>query len=238
VLNNKKRLRISDFIRHLPIDKNGLPIITTNYDRLIEVGCEIAGFNIDNMFVGKLISKLNEKESKMSFCRSIKQQGGKVSLDYCKRIRIYKPHGCFNWRMFNNEPMSLAIPIKGRRLIITPGLNKFRAGYEKPFDIHREKANSAIDMASKIIVIGYGFNDDHLETHLIEQIKLGKPTLILTRSLSDNTKAVVDIYKNVCALSYYKTNSTMGTKYENNGNTQILENINLWDIGELVKEVF
>lgn len=51
-----------------------------------------------------------------------------------------------------------------------------RQGYESPFDHHRSRANQEIDRAGRFLVLGYGFNDDHLETHLSPSIKGGKPT--------------------------------------------------------------
>ncbi|WP_176555922.1 hypothetical protein [Bacillus cereus] len=69
-----------------------------------------------------------------------------------------------NWYWSNGKPIISAFDLNIERLIITPGANKYRNGYDTPFDIHRVKANSAIDTASKFIIIGYGFNDEHLET--------------------------------------------------------------------------
>ena len=58
-----------------------------------------------------------------------------------------------------------------------------RQGYSVPFDIHRARANEEIDKAQRYIIIGYGFGDDHLETHLMQQLRAGKPALIQTRLL-------------------------------------------------------
>ncbi|MDY0407228.1 SIR2 family protein [Virgibacillus sp. 179-BFC.A HS] len=174
VIAGHKELRFSKYLRKMHIPNTGLPIITTNYDRLIEVSSELVGIPVDNMFFGRSIASLNEKESNLSFCKAIKSKSrNKVQLSYHRRIKIFKPHGCLGWFDYNGSPISTFLNLKAKNLIITPGLNKFRVGYEQPFDIHREKANKAIDEATKFIIIGYGFNDDHLETHLLHQIKQG-----------------------------------------------------------------
>ena len=46
--------------------------------------------------------------------------------------------------------------------MITPGVNKYRAGYNSPFDKHRDLANDYIKNAGRLLVVGYGFNDAHL----------------------------------------------------------------------------
>lgn len=96
---------------------------------------------------------------------------------------ILKPHGCLSWHLINSIPYSLPDYSIEDSLIITPGLNKYREGYSVPFDIHRARANEEIDKAQRYIIIGYGFGDDHLETHLMQQLRAGKPALIQTRLL-------------------------------------------------------
>lgn len=127
----------------------------------------------------------------------------------------------------------LAMP----RLIITPGLNKFRNGYESPFDRHRERANQAIDHASRFLIIGYGFNDDHLETHLTPMIRRGTPTLLLTYALSANAKALVAQYKNVAAIERISIKGSEGSRIIVNGDEIAIPGTGIWDLGEFVKEV-
>ncbi|WP_176481944.1 SIR2 family protein [Paucisalibacillus globulus] len=240
VIAGNKEFRFSKYIRKMHIPNSGLPIITTNYDRLIEFSCELAGVPVDNMFFGRSIAMLDENKSSLSFCKGIKSKTrDRVQLSYHKRIKIFKPHGCLGWFDYNGTPVSTSLNLKAKNLIITPGLNKFRAGYEQPFDIHREKANKAIDEASKYIIIGYGFNDDHLETHLIDRIKRGVPTLIITRTLSENTIRIISENTNVLAISHsIKNKFDEGTLFQGNGKSVFLKNIDLWDLGEFIEEVF
>lgn len=237
VINGENTLRFSKFIKNFNIPDTGLVIICTNYDRLIEIACEVEGIPIDNLFFGKNISILDEDRSKMSFCEGLVQNGKRVRRVFSRKVLIYKPHGCLNWYWFNGKPINSSFDLDLERLIITPGGNKYRSGYDTPFDIHREKANSAINVASKFIVIGYGFNDDHLETHLKHRIENGVPTLILTRSLSDNTRKIIKDKQNIIALSYFQNAESSGTEvFYNNENYQI-KGINIWDIEKLVEEV-
>src|SRR5690606_14272540 len=114
---------------------------------------------------------LNEMESQLSFLREVKLIGKLVHYRYRDRVKLFKPHGSFDWFLGDSSPIRYCGELALPRHIITPGSNKFRNGYESPFDKHRERANESIDHASRFLIIGYGFNDDHLETHLKPKLR-------------------------------------------------------------------
>jgi hypothetical protein len=234
----EKRLRFSNFIKRFRIPEAGLVVVCTNYDRLVEIACELEGIPVDNLFYGKNISHLDEKKSQMSFCEGLERNGKTVKRIFTRKVLVYKPHGCLNWYLSEGKPINSSFDLNLERLVITPGANKFRTGYNSPFDIHREKANNAIDQAAKFIVVGYGFNDEHLETHLKKRISNGVPTLLLTRSLSQNTRKVIEDNHNVIALSYFNDDKTEGTEIIFKNTSYNIDNLNLWDIDNLIKAVF
>jgi len=169
VFTGSRVLRLTRLLAHMIKPTTGLTIVTTNYDRLVEVAVEEANIGADTMFVGRFAGQMNERESQLSFCREVRlKRGGKTAgLVYCPRALICKPHGSLDWYVRDGRPVFYAGDLTGvARLIITPGHNKFRNGYDSPFDHHRSRANQAIDRASRFLVLGYGFNDDHLQTHL------------------------------------------------------------------------
>lgn len=238
VITGENELRFSSFIKKFRIPETGLVVICTNYDRLVEIACEVEGIPVDNLFYGKNISVLDEKKSQMSFCEGVVANGRIMKRVFAKKVLIYKPHGCLNWYWSNGKPINSTFDLNIERLIITPGANKYRNGYDTPFDIHREKANKAINTASKFIIIGYGFNDDHLETHLKQRISNGIPTLVLTRSLSENTKEIIREKENIIALSYFKSEEVSGTEVFYNNNSYQMNDVDLWDIEKLTEAVF
>ncbi|MCM1494538.1 MAG: SIR2 family protein [Bacteroides sp.] len=213
-----------------------MTVITTNYDRLIEYACEINDIMVDTLFVGKYLASYKPDQSKYSCCIGIQQRNGKgTTLKYAPKITLLKPHGCLSWHLINDIPYSIMnYPVEDS-LIITPGLNKYREGYSVPFDIHRGRANEEIDRAQQYIIIGYGFGDDHLETHLVQQLRRGKPALILTYELSPNAERLVDECKNVTAISHA---NSLDSKVTNAEGETILSGINFWDLHEMIKEVF
>ena len=74
-----------------------------------------------------------------------------------------------------------------------------------------------------------------LETHLIQQLHTGKPALIFTYSLSEKAKKIVKECSGITAFCH--TNSC-DTKMLNSMGEIILSGINLWDLHEMIKEVF
>jgi hypothetical protein len=202
-ITGKRVLRFTRLLKHLLKPTSGIPIITTNYDRLIEFASEQAGLGVDTMFVGSYCGYLNEKESHNNFLRDVTFKGGrKIHYRFHERIKLFKPHGSLDWYQGANGPIRHSGNVSMARLIITPGINKFRNGYESPFDTHRDRANSAIDSASRFLAIGYGFNDDHLETHLRPLLKTGKPALLLTRSISAKAKELVQANPHFISLEH------------------------------------
>lgn len=235
ILHQHRTLRFSEYLRHFNIRNNGLTVITTNYDRLIEYACEINGIRIDTLFVGKYFAKYTPEQSKYTFCKKMRKQNGKTVAEYAPKVTILKPHGCLSWHLVNGEPYSIPHAPFEDSLIITPGIDKYKEGYNVPFDTHRAKANTSIDLAQRYIIIGYGFNDDHLETHLVQQLEHGKPALILTHSLSKNTKALIKRCKRITAIC---SNGGLGSIVVTNAGEFLFENLNLWDLNEMFKEVF
>ncbi|MBK3801719.1 SIR2 family protein [Azospirillum brasilense] len=237
VFSRKRTLRFTRLVRQILKPPSGIPIITTNYDRLIEIAVEEAGLGVDTLFIGNFAGELNEQESRLSFCREVTIKAARVQYRYRPRANVFKPHRSLDWYHRAEKPVRYSGNLDLQRLIITPGLNKFRNGYESPFDRHRERANSAIDRANRFLVIGYGFNDDHLETHLTPRIRNGVPTLLLTYSLSDNAVKLVKECSNIIAIQFTKKGGVAGSGVFISGVETFFPKIDLWDLGSFVSEV-
>ena len=239
VFSDRRTLRLTRLLPHLVKPPTGLTIVTTNYDRLVEIAVEEADIGADTMFIGRFAGQLNEIESRMSFCRGVAMKPRRAAtLQFRHRAVICKPHGSLDWYARNGRPVFYAGELTGvARLIITPGHNKFRNGYDSPFDHHRSRANEAIDRASRFLILGYGFNDDHLETHLSPSIKSGKPTLMLTRSLSVVARQLALRHANVIALEFAEVDGITGTTAIVEQNEFFFPGAGMWDVDSFVTEV-
>jgi hypothetical protein len=100
------------------------------------------------------------------------------------------------------------------------------------------RANDAIDQASRFLIIGYGFNDDHLQTHLIPCIQRGVQTLLVTRSLSSRAMDLVKECPNITAIQSAKFAGAEGSEVFVRGKSHAYPNIALWELNSFVSEVF
>ena len=243
VFSGMKTLRFTLLLRHLLKPSTGVQVVTTNYDRLIEVASEEAGLGADTLFVGQFAGHFNENESKLSFCRDVKlnrtkKSGGNFAkFVFRDRVNVFKPHGSLDWYERNGKPVRYGGQLPLTPLIITPGQKKFRAGYESPFDRHRERANAAIDAASRFLILGYGFNDDHLETHLTPKIRNGTPTILLTHKISDNALRIARDCPNLIAIQNWSDGDRVGSSVFKDKIETIIPDVSLWDLGSFIREV-
>jgi len=232
---NGRVLKFSKLLGHLLKPNSGLPVVTTNYDRLIEVAAESAGLAVNGLSTGKYFGLFNPRESKLSMCRNIRRRGKLAHLEYTNFVTVLKPHGSVDWFLVNDEPIFSSIISDARKLMITPGVNKFRGGYDRPFDAHRELANREIDKASRYLIIGYGFNDDHLQVHLEQQLNNGKPAVILTHGITEKTREYLAERENIWAV--VSRDAIPGFKLIIGINEFEFDDLNIWDLEGFVKEV-
>lgn len=238
IIEKSRILRFSEYLSCFNVDLYNLVVITTNYDLLIEYACEIKGLVYSDSYYGKIISKYSPENAEKEMLKGIKR-GKKPINHYKPHIKIYKPHGSINWKLINGKLNKINHVNCGIPCIITPGSNKYEKGYEEPFDYHIGKMGQEIDTAKRLIFIGYGFNDNHLETHLNKSENISKPKLIVTRTLYGNAKKIVDNSPNTIAIEEMKINDeSCGTRIYFGKQIYEIKDKKIWDIAELIKEVF
>jgi SIR2-like domain len=232
VIKDNRRLRLTNILNRC-LRSEPIPIVTTNYDRLVEFAAYQAELGVDSLFVGTDFGRLNHNESYYSHCRGIEHKGRRAVLKFNPRAKVLKPHGSLDWYKTQDGPLRSNLKLNLPRLIITPGNGKYETGYQSPFDKHREISNDHIRKSERYLIIGYGFNDNHLQTHLEASLKKGKPALVLTRSLSDSAKELLKYSAGMTCFSKCEE----GTKVDKRDNSFILEGIEWWDIEKLANEV-
>ncbi len=237
VFAKTRTLRFTRLLKHLLKPETGVPVVTTNYDRLLEIAAEEAGLGVDTLFVGQFAGHLNEKESRFSFCRDASiERKNIIHFRYQQQENvIFKPHGSLDWYYREGKPVRYAGELPLPRLIITPGLNKFRNGYESPFDRHRERANRAIDNASRFLVLGYGFNDDppRNASEAADQGS-GIPSLLLTHTLSDNALKLARDHANVIAIQHGSDKGKDGSWVFVGTMEHFVPDLAIWDLDAFV----
>ncbi|MBK9263555.1 MAG: SIR2 family protein [Polyangiaceae bacterium] len=239
-LSKRVILPFSKLLPHItPSTSNEVHVITSNYDRLIEVAAETIGYGVDTMFVGNYFAALDEKTSRDSFLSEIRPHRTAYRKIYRKRVRLFKPHGSLDWYEQDGEPVRSPVPLDCRRLMITPGAQKYKRGYESIFERHRAAANGILEEADRFLIVGYGFNDEHLEKTLRRELHRGKPCMLMTLYLSPSAKAVIESNPSVFALVQAKdAHGNAGTEFVSSSGQMFFPGLSLWSIDSLVEEVF
>ena len=237
VIKEERELDFSCYLSRFNTDSYDLSVITTNYDLLIEYACEKKRLNYSDSFYGKIISEFSMKEARNEMING-GEKGKKPKNKYKKIIKIYKPHGSINWKFIKGKPYRINNVNFGTPCIITPGCNKYEKGYKPPFDEHINTMSREIDKAKKLVFIGYGFNDNHLQTHLNNCENKQRPVLIISKTLSENAKEFMKNYPNTIAIEAILKNKIECGSRVYSRTSQIELNKNIWKIKELIKEVF
>lgn len=235
VLSGSRILKLSRLLPHLPQDER-LKFVTTNYDRLIEFAAEISGFKVDTKAFGLYHATFSANAAPYAYCDVIDVSKTSIRRVERRLIALYKPHGSLDWMLAKGVPIRSGFTLGPNHcLIITPGRDKYRAGYDQPFDMQRELANRAIDEAQRFLILGYGFNDDHLEKHLTSRIRQGTPTVILTHTLSANTRGFLTGLPNFMALEADAKDGNSTKVYFRDATHSVKEP--LWDVDGFVRGV-
>ena len=159
-----------------------LSIISLNYDRIIEYSADLIGAKIFDGFVGNYIKFFNTLNNPY-----------KNNLN---SINLWKVHGSLGWfedvnGNIRSFALSREIPPSFKPLIITPGTIKYQKTHSDPYRSIITESDKEICNASCYLCIGYGFNDEHIQPKLIEQIKRLKPIVVITKKLTKRSREIL-----------------------------------------------
>jgi hypothetical protein len=143
---------------------------------------------------------------------------------------VHKPHGSLDW--FEVGGKIVRCPVEAGRVpvIITPGADKYQKSFRLAFDDQRNSGNRAASQANRLLFIGYGFNDDHLEQYLCPDLKLTKPTVIVTQTLSDNALKVIMNSKETEVIALCAAPGTGWTRVVNQNGEELTVTEQLWNL--------
>ena len=196
---------LESIIRSLPATYPELCVITPNYDLLIEYSADLIGVPCLTGFCGGIIRSWNPE---MGFIQPKLKRNGKEFP--ARRIRLIKPHGSFAWFQSKANPQFIIEyftirELNGdwRRHMIIPGPTKYSESLKDVCRDHMRYMDLAFMKGQSLLVIGYGFNDPHLEEYLKRSLSRGIPAVYVTKSLSDSAlESFVFPYPNVtCIMS-------------------------------------
>ncbi len=194
--------------------RDRLQIFTTNYDRLIEAGAEIAGLHLIDRFVGNLFPIF--RSSRLNIDIHYNPPGIRGEPRYLEGVAHFvKLHGSLDWIYSGNEIRRMGLPfgassiapyldviglngIDAGSLMIYPNEAKDRETSEYPYvELFRDFASAVCRPNHTLVTYGYGFGDDHIN-RMIEDMLTIPSTHLVVISYSDPLGRIMKTYEKVC----------------------------------------
>jgi len=148
-----------------------IDFVTTNYDCILEYALSNAGYNFTDGFTGRSLSKFNSQPF-----------GTK------KIINLIKVHGSLSWFYNNNNEKVFFLPCEYKQfdnlkyaMILPYKEKKYQEVFKEPYRSLIGKSDNIIEKAKSFLVIGFGFNDEHLTPRIDDKIKKDIPIVIVTK---------------------------------------------------------
>ncbi len=154
-------------------------IITTNYDRVIEYACDQCNIKSDTKFNGNYIRYFSECKLNSKNIVNILKVHGSLDLFKDKNSLVY------------SIPIQSEIPVGFIPEIIAPGSSKYRSVLQGTCRNLLHDADNLINNTQSFLCIGYGFNDEQIQTNIIRGIKKGKPIVVITKEISDKAVRLI-----------------------------------------------
>ncbi len=168
-----------------------LNLFTTNYDRLIEYGCDLAGLHVLDRFVGVLSPVF--RASRLNIDIHYNPPGMRGEPRYLEGvIRLCKIHGSIDWRWENQELRRYGVPFgapldhpdipkePAGSVMIYPNPAKDVETLDYPYaELFRDYASAVCRPNSSLVVYGYGFGDDHVNRVIKDMLTIPSTHLVI-----------------------------------------------------------
>ena len=190
--------------------RDRLQIFTTNYDRCIEAGAEIAGLHLLDRFVGSLAPIF--RSSRLDIDMHYNPPGIRGEPRYLEGVaRFTKLHGSIDWvntrknirrigLPFGAESMEPYLKAPGlmgadsHQLMIYPNSSKDRETAAYPYvELFRDFAAAICRPNNTLISFGYSFGDEHIN-RVIEDMLTIPSTHLVVISRSDPLDRIMHMY--------------------------------------------
>lgn len=180
-----------------------LNIFTTNYDRVIEYGAELAGIRLIDRFVGTInpIFRSSRVEVDMHY----NPPGIRGEPRYLEGVvHFTKLHGSLDWVMRDNVVRRVALPYGAKSieknscsedtLMIYPNAAKDRETSEYPYvELFRDFAATVCRPNSTVVFYGYSFGDEHINRVITDMLTIPSTHLVII-SYSDEGDRIKRFY--------------------------------------------
>jgi SIR2-like domain len=170
--------------------RDRLHIFTTNYDRLIEFGAELAGIRLIDRFVGSLSPLF--RASRLDVDLHYNPPGIRGEPRYLEGVaRFTKLHGSLDWVDEHRQVRRIALPFGAKEykrylpegaqnVLIYPNDAKDRETTDYPYiELHRDFAAAVCRPNSVLVTYGYSFGDDHINRVIRDMLTIPSTHLVI-----------------------------------------------------------
>ena len=173
-----------------------LNIFTTNYDRLIEAGSELAGLHLLDRFIGSLAPIF--RSSRLDIDMHYNPPGIRGEPRYLEGVaRFTKLHGSIDWINTGADIRRIGLPFGSkdimnflnapgladadpRKIMIYPNAAKDRETTEYPYvELFRDFAAALCRPNSALVTYGYGFGDEHINRIIRDMLAIPSTHLVV-----------------------------------------------------------
>lgn len=177
-----------------------LHVFTTNYDRLLEHGCDLAGLRIIDRFVGALAPVF--RSARVEVDVHYNPPGIRGEPRFMEGvIRLTKLHGSLDW-LFNKADRKIfrkGIPFGAPKdhtdlpknpvdtVMIYPNPAKDVETTQYPYaELFRDFAAATCRPNAVVVTYGYGFGDDHINRVLLDMLTIPSTHLVVFAYVADD----------------------------------------------------
>ncbi len=230
-----------------------LPIVTPNYDMLIEYACSKANIPYITGYHGGIMKRQDWSKARERLYRlNPVTMGGKRrdTITPIPCVELMKVHGSINLFRSNsdetfveNDIWTAGYPVDYTPMIAPPGDTKSKEALKFHDPLFGE-ALQAIKKANAFFVIGYGFRDKHIHQKILERVRNHEcPLIVLTLDPSTELDRLPAMGKNVWVITGIQNQDgktdPSGTRFAN-GNKKLsgdFDGVALWQSDIFTKQI-
>jgi hypothetical protein len=168
-----------------------LHIFTTNYDRVIERGCDLAGLRIVDRFVGAIEPEF--RSSRLRIDMHYTPPGIRGEPRHLEGVvHLTKLHGSLDWRYEQPRLYRTALPFGAdnkhpvvpedphQSVIIYPNAVKDVETAAYPYaDLFRDFSTAICQPNNVLVTYGYGYGDDHVNRVIADMLTIPSTHLVI-----------------------------------------------------------
>lgn len=192
--------------------RDRLHIFTTNYDRVIEAGAELAGLHLLDRFIGNLSPIF--RSSRLDIDMHYNPPGIRGEPRYLEGVaKFTKLHGSIDWVMSGNDIRKIGLPfgamfidpylqapglgVDSTNIMIYPNSSKDRETAEFPYvELFRDFAAALCRPNSTLVTYGFSFGDDHINRIIRDMLTIPSTHLVII-AYDDKMERIMNTYQEI-----------------------------------------